>query len=254
MTNLKHLLSDLPLGEIKYQARTGSTNDDALVWATEGARDLSLVVADEQTAGRGRLNRKWITPPNAALAFSLILRPTDAERTHISLLSGLAALALVDALAKLNVGAQIKWPNDVLIECRKVAGILVESVWTGDKLESAVIGMGVNVAAGALPPADQLNFPATSLEAEGARLDRFVLLHDILEALLGWRAQLAGPAFIRAWESKLAFRGETVQVWREPGEAVTGTLLGLESDGSLRLAAGGRIRTIQYGEVHLRPA
>lgn len=254
MPPLKQILSDLPLGEIKYHAQTGSTNDDALVWATEGAPDLSLVVADEQIAGRGRMQRKWFTPPGAALAFSLILRPTEEESAHVSLLPGLAALALVDALKQHNLVAQIKWPNDVLINRRKVAGVLVESVWTGEKLESAVIGMGVNVSAGAVPPPGQLNFPATSLENEGAQPDRFMLLHNVLSRLVYWRAQLAGPAFIRAWESKLAFRGEQVEVWRDSGERLRGQLLGLEADGSLKLAAGGNSLTIHFGEMHLRPA
>src|SRR5215216_6100018 len=95
---LKKTLSKLPLGEIRYYDSIGSTNTEALAWATSDAEDLSLVIADEQTAGRGRLDRKWFTPPDSALAFSLILRPSAAERPHLSRMVGLAALSITDVL------------------------------------------------------------------------------------------------------------------------------------------------------------
>ena len=112
---LKKSLSKLPLGDIRYFDSIGSTNDEALAWAATDAPDLSLVIADEQTAGRGRLDRKWFTPKGTALAFSLILRPTAAERPHLSRTVGLAALAVADSLRTRGLAAQIKWPNDILI-------------------------------------------------------------------------------------------------------------------------------------------
>src|SRR5215207_2733298 len=161
---LKKILSSLPLGDIRYFDSIGSTNSEALAWATSGAHDLSLVIADEQTAGRGRLDRKWFTPKGTALALSLILRPTAEERPHLTRLTGLAALAITDALRTYGLISQIKWPNDVLLNGRKVAGILVESVWSGEDVDSLVIGIGMNVFKDAVPPADLLLFPATSLE------------------------------------------------------------------------------------------
>src|ERR671922_1973231 len=95
---LKKALSKLPLGEIRYFDSIGSTNNEALAGATQGAKDLSLVIADEQTAGRGRLDRKWYTPRGTALAFSLILRPTAGEKPYLSRIVGLAALAVTDCL------------------------------------------------------------------------------------------------------------------------------------------------------------
>src|SRR5512138_3606420 len=95
---LKKALSKLPLGDIRYFDSIGSTNNEALAWATSGAEDLSLVIADEQTAGRGRLDRKWFTPKGTALAFSLILRPTAVEKPYLTRMVGLAALAVADAL------------------------------------------------------------------------------------------------------------------------------------------------------------
>src|SRR5215208_1117001 len=94
---LKKALSKLPLGEVKYFDSIGSTNNEALAWATKDAKDLSLVIADEQTAGRGRLDRKWFTPPGTALAFSLILRPSAAERPNLSRVVGLAALSVANS-------------------------------------------------------------------------------------------------------------------------------------------------------------
>src|SRR5512138_2076692 len=96
--DLKKVLSKLPLGDVRYFDSIGSTNNEALAWATSGAKDLSLVIADEQTAGRGRLDRKWFTPKGTALAFSLILRPTADEKAHLTRMVGLAALAVADAL------------------------------------------------------------------------------------------------------------------------------------------------------------
>src|SRR5512144_3335220 len=95
---LKKALSKLPLGDVRYFDTIGSTNNEALAWATSGAKDLSLVIADEQTAGRGRLDRKWFTPKGTALAFSLILHPSAQEKPHLTRIVGLAALAVADSL------------------------------------------------------------------------------------------------------------------------------------------------------------
>src|SRR5687768_18372917 len=97
-SELKKALSKLPLEEVRYFDALGSTNNEALAWATSGAKDLSLVIADEQTAGRGRLDRKWFTPKGTALALSLILRPTAAEKLYLTRIVGLAALAVTDSL------------------------------------------------------------------------------------------------------------------------------------------------------------
>lgn len=253
---LQKALSSLPLGGLRYFESIGSTNDEALAWASQDAPDLSLVIADEQTAGRGRSGRKWFTPPGAALAFSLILRPSAAGRTHPARITGLGALALVDSLQKFGLSARIKWPNDVLINGRKAAGILVESAWTGEAPEAFVLGMGVNVLAASLPPADQLLFPATSIDREAGRpIERIKLLNEILSALIRWRAKLGRDEFIKAWEDSLAFRGQQVQITLDQEPQQTGELLGLELDGSLRIRkANGESHQVQFGEIHLRPA
>jgi BirA family transcriptional regulator, biotin operon repressor / biotin---[acetyl-CoA-carboxylase] ligase len=252
---LKKILSQLPLGDIRYFDSIGSTNNEALAWATGGAKDLSLVIADEQTAGRGRLDRKWFTPRGTALAFSLILHPTAAEKPYLTRIVGLAALAVTDALRTRGLIAQIKWPNDVLLNGHKVAGILVESVWSGEEVDCVVIGIGVNVLRGAVPSEELLLFPATSLEESlGPAVQRETILLDILAGIIALRSHLGTDSFIASWEKVLAFRGEQIQVEQEDGSAVKGKLLGLESDGSLRLIdENGKSMTVRFGDVRLRP-
>jgi BirA family biotin operon repressor/biotin-[acetyl-CoA-carboxylase] ligase len=252
--SLKNKLSNLNIGEIRYFDSIGSTNDEALAWAVKGAPDLSFVIADEQTAGRGRLNRKWFTPKGSALAFSLILRPTSLS--HLSRTVGLAALSVADACLRHGLSPRIKWPNDILIKGKKVAGILIETVWSGSEVDSLVIGMGVNVHKDSVPPAEHLQFPATSLEHElGLALDREELLANILIAFIARRPQMESEVFLQAWQGSLAFQGEQVQVKTSESEWLTGELLGLEEDGSLRLRdEHGKTIIVRFGDVSLRPS
>jgi len=252
---LKKALSKLPLGDVRYFDSVGSTNDEALAWAAGDAKNLSLVIADEQTTGRGRLDRKWFTPKGTALAFSLILRPTADEKPHLTRTVGLAALAVSDALQLLNLAPEIKWPNDILLNRRKVAGILIELVWSGDDVVCIVIGIGVNVSKGAVPSTDILLFPAISLEEVlGQPPDRETLLHDILASFIALRPHWGTDSFITSWEKKLAYNGRQVQVEMGAEQSVTGKVIGLESDGSLRLRdEHGKSVTVRFGDVRLRP-
>lgn len=252
---LNKTLSKLPLGDIRYFDSIGSTNDEALAWATAGAKDMSLVVANEQTLGRGRYDRPWITPPATALAMSVILRPSLVERSHLTRIVGLAALAVSDALEIRGLNPEIKWPNDVLLNMRKVAGVLIELVWSGDVVECIVIGIGVNVTKGAVPSTDILRFPAISLEhVLGQTLEREPLLYDILENFITNRSNLGTDAFIASWEKKLAYNGRQVQVDMGGDKSVTGKVVGLESDGSLRIRdEHGKYVTVRFGDVRLRP-
>lgn len=247
-------LSDLNLREIQFFDSTGSTNDEALAWAKKGAGDLSLVVADEQTLGRGRLDRPWFTPPQTALAFSLILRPTHEEKQVITRTVGLAGLALTNVLQALNLDPQIKWPNDILLNGRKLAGILIETTWSEDEVNCLVIGMGVNVAMAAIPSNDVLGFPATSLEnVLGYIPVRKVLLHAILDNIIALRPQIGTDSFMSSWEKKLAYYGKQVRVEMGGEKSVSGKVIGLESDGSLRLQDDdGKSISVQFGDVRLR--
>ncbi len=230
----------------------GSTNDEAKRLASLGEPDGTLVVADSQTAGRGRSGRQWVTPPGAAIAMSLILRPAipSFQITQVALLGGLAVLEGIEQATGLT--AQLKWPNDVLINGRKVAGVLAEAAFTGDKLESVVLGIGVNVNAG--PPLDlKLEYPATCLAAEaGHPLEREPLVNAILAAFDARYRQLGTAALRQAWAKHLAMLGKKVKVIG-PGETVVGALEGVTDEGAVViLLESGERRIVLAGDVHLR--
>jgi BirA family biotin operon repressor/biotin-[acetyl-CoA-carboxylase] ligase len=269
---LEQALSGLHLGSIRYFAKIGSTMNEAAAWAEQGASDLSLVLADSQTTGRGRQGRRWITASGAALAFSLIIRPgpflfassvpasgNPFPPQTVARLTALGAVAVCSALHRCyQLPAEIKWPNDVLLERRKVAGVLVEADWQGDQLAAAILGVGINVTPAAVPTGLELAFPATSIETElGKAVDRLALLRAILEDLLDWREQLSSPAFLQRWEQWLAFRGEWVSISQADGTWLGGLISehpSLGPDGALRLQTrSGDTRYIQFGEVQLRP-
>jgi BirA family biotin operon repressor/biotin-[acetyl-CoA-carboxylase] ligase len=256
--SLRLALRDLPLGELRYFHTIGSTNDEALAWAAQGALDLSLVIADEQTSGRGREGRKWFTPPGAAVAFSLLLRPTPDETAHISRVVGLAALAIAEVLRSYTLQPQIKWPNDILINGNKVAGILVESVWNGEAVDCSIIGIGLNVSRDSVPPYELLNYPATSLEeilSPENLPPRELIIHDILRSTLDLRPNLVKDDLVTSWESQLAFRGQIVEVTTRDDTALRGVVAGLAPDGSLLLEdSHGKHITVRFGDVRLRPA
>jgi len=254
--SLNKSLSKLNIGSIRYFDSIGSTNDEALAWAATGAPDLSLVIADEQSQGRGRLDRKWFTPMGSALAFSLILRPSKILRQHLSRTVGLAALSIAEPCSRLGLDPSIKWPNDLLLNGKKTAGILVETVWTGEDVDSLVIGIGINIYKASVPPPEDLNFPATSLEdALGKEPpEREEILFDILSTFADWRERIGSDEMINAWDKKLAFRGQQVQIQTGGESPLTGNLDGLESDGSLRLHdSHDKSIIVRFGDVSLRP-
>jgi len=248
-------LDGLSLGGWRYYDSLGSTNDVALAWASEGAPDFALVVADTQTAGRGRLQRRWVTYPGAGLAFSLVLRPTSGESEYLARFSPLGAVAIRRALAdRFGLAAEIKWPNDVLVARRKVAGVLTETAWLASTLHALVLGVGVNIRPAALPPPGELIFPATCVEDElGRSIDRWQVLRAILESLIAWRAQLGTAVFLQEWQTHLAFKNEWVRLDATGGKEQIGQVKGIASDGSLHLIdQDGKEFWVMVGDVHLR--
>jgi BirA family transcriptional regulator, biotin operon repressor / biotin---[acetyl-CoA-carboxylase] ligase len=217
-----------------HHRQTDSTNERAKLLAAAGAPDGTLVTADEQTAGRGRQGREWTAPPGSAVLMSLILRELD-ERHELLPLA--AAVAVCEALP---VEAAIKWPNDVWIERRKVAGILVE----GRPQEGwAVLGMGVNVTTHEFPP--ELAETATSLRIAGVETSRDRVLEDLVRSLTDW---LRAPRdeVLAAWRARDALKGEQVR-W----SGGSGTADGIDDSGALLVQTDNGPVTLDAGEVHL---
>ena len=228
-----------------------STNTEAARQASAGAPEGLCVVAREQTAGRGRQARRWASPRDAGLYFSLLLRPRfEAARWPLVTLA--AALAVRDALAAAcRVEADIKWPNDLLARGRKLCGILAETAETAAG-RACVLGIGINLSAAAFPP--ELADTATSVETEtGRRPDADELLRPLTRALESWYELLGaegGARVVAAWEDASSFaRGARVRV-RLPEETFDGTTRGLEPDGALRVETdAGRLRVVRAGDV-----
>ncbi|MEX2143420.1 MAG: biotin--[acetyl-CoA-carboxylase] ligase [Anaerolineales bacterium] len=251
-------VSGLPIPKVGFYPTMGSTNDIVTEWARQGVNGLALAVADEQTRGRGRAGRRWLTPAGSALAFSLLLDPTASlDKSHLGLASGLGALAVAQTLEDLHLlSPKIKWPNDVLLDEKKVAGILAEAHWTGDRLQTLVLGIGINVAPESVPPAETLNFPATSVEdALGKSVRSADLLRGVLTSLISWLPRLGSPEFLQAWESRLAYQGQTVRLETGAKDVLEAQLHSLAADGGLKLRlTSGEMRVFQMGEIQLRPA
>lgn len=263
---LEKALSDLSLGGIRYFEQVGSTNDEAAQWAAAGALDFSLVVAAEQTSGRGRAGRTWYTHPGASLALSVILYPSENISHILPRMTALGALAVRDTLSKkYHLPAQVKWPNDILLQQRKVSGVLAEALWNGNELAALILGIGVNIAAPSVSSVSrdcENAFPATYLEAAFEQpIEPMPLLHAILVELKGWRSRITSPEFMQAWEDSLAYRGQVVQVSSDQTDGkdrlvhhVEGRIIGLSPDGSLKLhTQTGEIVNVRVGDVRLRP-
>ena len=230
---------------VEVVARTGSTNADLL---GRGGPEGQVLVAEEQTAGRGRMGRSWVSQPGASLTFSVVLRPVfvpAARRGWLPLLAGVA------------VAATLKWPNDVLIDDRKLAGILAEQ--SGD---AVVIGIGLNVATprDALPTSP-VGPQATSLLAEGVKVARDVLLVAVLRNLERWyRAFREDPdparsGLLAEYRTLCGTLGRSVRVELPGGRAVAGVAEDIDTDGRLlvREADAASLTPVSAGDViHLR--
>ena len=257
ITRWKERLEEFPLGELHLHNELDSTNREAERLIQAGAAPFSLVVADSQTAGKGRQGRTWITRPGKALAFSWILYPEmgRVQPETLGRISGLGGLAVAETIQdELGLRSEIKWPNDVLIAGKKAAGILVEVHWNGCQLLDVVLGIGINIGREALPVSPQFDFPATSLESiYGKEIDRLDFLAGVLRSLLKWYRRLAEPSLIKAWNERLAYKDQLVTLNSLTGKMAEGFVKSVEEDGALRLDMGsGEIRHFHSGEIQLR--
>ena len=239
-----------------YTRETDSTNGRASEMARNGAASGATVVADRQTAGRGRFQREWFSPSGSNLYVSVILRPT-VHPARIGQLPLVAAAALVEVLDREwpSLGAGIKWPNDILVGGRKVCGILCESEAEIDLLHYVVVGIGLNLNTRTFPP--KLRRIATSIRAAtGLEVDRPALLANLLNVFEPlYERWLAAPdlsPLVPFLEERSALRNREVVVTNVRGK-IRGRAGGIAPDGSLVLETRNGPVTVTSGDVTLTP-
>ncbi len=209
----------------RYYDSVDSTNDLAKTWLKDVAQAGSVIIADEQVKGRGRKGRTWYTPPNVAIAMSVILKPSPSDLSRINIIGALSVYDLAEHLGCQNIG--IKWPNDVQINGKKVSGILPEVVWDGDQLTGVVLGMGINVRNDFSNT--EIADKATTLEIEAAKsLDRAELITYLLERIDMWYDRITTEALFITWKNRLNMLGKRIQV-----EELEGLAVDVEPDGTL---------------------
>lgn len=231
---------DWPAGwSVRWVSETGSTNADLLAAARAGAAPRSVLAADHQTAGRGRLDRRWEAPPGANLLVSILM---DAQSRPAHQHTQLVALAARSACAQVaGVDVDVKWPNDLLLRGAKLAGVLAEAAGT-----SVVVGIGVNV--GWAPEG------AARLADAAPTVTPRTLLHAFLTAL---GTSLDDPVDVvhRRYAESLSTIGQRVRIERAGADDLVGEAVGVEPDGRLIVAAGDAEHRIDTGDViHLRSA
>lgn len=217
-----------------YYPQVGSTNDILRDLAEQGAPEGTLVITDEQVAGRGRMGRSWIAPAGTSLLMSILFRPQlipmDAHR--LIMVVGLAAAEAAESLTGLRI--DVKWPNDLQIAGKKLAGILPESAIEGDQLKWVIVGMGLNVNQ-QFAEDDPLLARATSLAAaSGADVDRLDLLSGILTGIHSWNSQLHSPMMHEAWRNRCVTLGQRIEV-NAGGTSLLGIAEDIDENGALWL-------------------
>lgn len=249
--------------DVRWRPETGSTNADLLALAADGAPEGVVLVADHQTAGRGRLGRVWSAPPGASILLSVLLRP-DVGLDHAHALTTAVALSAVEAcVAVSGVRPGLKWPNDLVVAVpaaggaeRKLAGILAESTLSGHRFAAVVVGIGINVNWPVELPTEIADVAIALNHLTGAPVDRHDLVAALLTALERRYAALLGPGGRAAQRSEelalSATLGREVRVVRSDDELV-GTVVGFEDDGTLRLEVDTDVVAVPVGDVvHLR--
>lgn len=250
--NVKRHLSTRFVGQaFHYFPSVTSTMDVARALAVGGAPEGSVVLAEEQRQGRGRLGRAWLSPPGGNLTLSIILRPTLRELSRLTMVASLAVVQAIRQVATQE--AAIKWPNDVLISGRKICGLLVDSQLQGEAVEWAVVGIGLNVN---MEPAffPEIADSATSLYRElGRPVERLPVLIALLASMEDYYVALRlGKPIQREWARRLETVGKSV-VAREGNRVVEGVAEAVDDEGHLLVRrSDGTLVHLVAGEATLR--
>ncbi|MEO8649634.1 MAG: biotin--[acetyl-CoA-carboxylase] ligase [Acidobacteriota bacterium] len=236
---------------LHYFDSLDSTNTKALEMARAGSDEGTCVIARQQTAGRGRLGRRWESPPDSGLYFSIILYPRLAS-AFMPLITLMTGIAVSDTVAEFGLKPDIKWVNDILVGEKKICGILAETTDT-PRGPAVVVGIGINIDDTGFPP--ELAGSATSIEAEtGSRPDRDALIEILFKSIADAYERLKGADGARLtidnWQQRSSYsEGKEVSVING-NEIIEGTTDGLEKNGALRvLKANGEVAIIHAGDV-----
>jgi BirA family biotin operon repressor/biotin-[acetyl-CoA-carboxylase] ligase len=286
LETIQQTLANSPfVRRVVYLPATGSTNDIARELAHADAPEATLVITDEQTAGRGRLGRAWYAPPGTCLLLSLLVRPQlpPLQALRLTMIAGLAVVEAVETLhcnvsttplhcnvsttplhcnvsttplhcnvstTPLQCNVSLKWPNDIWLNGKKAGGILTEAGITGDQLEYAIVGIGLNVNVDF--GQSELEGIATSLMLEtGQTVDRLVVLHGIMERFAAWYADITSPRLQEAWAKRLVTLGQWVNA-QHGAQLIAGLAEGVDDTGALLVRTpDGTLHTLMAGDVTL---
>lgn len=242
--------------EMKYFPSVDSTNRVAKALAYHGAEEGTIVVAEEQDSGKGRLDRNFYSPRGKGIWFSVILRPKilphDAPKFTL-----MAAVAVAEAMARFNLKAEIKWPNDIMFDGRKLVGILTEITGELARITYMVIGIGINVNMSREDFPEELQSVAASLaEMNGEDLSRVELFRAVLEEFDKLYREVSASGFdkvIERWKKYNVTLGKNVRVISAgDGESFTGKAIDLDEDGALVVETAKGRRTVYAGDVSIR--
>jgi BirA family biotin operon repressor/biotin-[acetyl-CoA-carboxylase] ligase len=251
---IRDALAGTRLGtKFHYFSEISSTNTHARALAENGAGEGEIVIADAQSAGRGRLGRRWSSPPYANLYFSIILRPKLAP-AHVPQTTLMAAVALADTVAAFIPGLPtIKWPNDIMLDGKKLAGILTEVSCDAERVNYVILGIGVNLNYPREMMPDEVRERATSVfESTQKTVSRESFLKGLIHALDRCYGELEVSGFTAIaarWEARFGLRGRRVRV-ESFDQAVIGRAKGIDRDGALLLEDdSGALQRIVAGDV-----
>ena len=256
-SEVKPLLQTKWIGRaIHYFHALDSTNSKAYELAVDGAKEGEVVIAESQEKGRGRLGRKWFSPPFLNLYLSIILRPKIPPH-QASLITLMAAVATAEAIQKFsNLSPSIKWPNDILLEGRKVAGLLNEIHSEIDRIHFIILGIGINLNMDGKMFSKEIRGKATSLKRElGQAISRKAFLQTLLLELEMWYEiflKEGPPLVLKAWRDRAQIKGRSVKVTSFE-ETLTGVAMDVDSEGALILKTEkGEQKRIVAGDVEYR--
>jgi len=256
-SEIKPILKTKWIGKTIHHFHTlDSTNSKAYQLALDGAEEGEVVVAESQEKGRGRLGRQWFSPPFLNLYLSVILRPKIPPH-QASLITLMAAIATADAIQKFSGFLPlIKWPNDILLRNRKVAGLLNEINSEMDRIHFVILGIGINLNMDEKMFSKEIRTAATSLKREmGQTISRKAFLQSLLQELEKWYTifMKQGSAFIlKAWRDRAHLKGRRVKV-TSFGETLGGIAVDVDSDGALILeTADGKRKRVVAGDIEYR--